>query len=83
MAARRFSPQHDALTRSKIQTSQLVNRLQDHVNGKIELSPTQVRAAEVLIRKTLPDLTETKGELTVTAGEGFLQVLAALSRPRK
>jgi hypothetical protein len=42
--------------RSKIQTSQLVNRLTDHALGKIELSPTQVRSIEVLIKKTLPDL---------------------------
>lgn len=34
----------------------LVNRLTDHVVGKVEMSPTQVRAAEVLLRKTLPDL---------------------------
>ena len=57
--AARLNPAHDARTREKIQTSQLLNRLQDHVFGKVELTPTQVRAAEVLIRKTLPDLTTT------------------------
>jgi hypothetical protein len=47
---------HQDDVRAKIQTSQLVNRLTDHALGKIELSPTQVRAIEVLIKKTLPDL---------------------------
>jgi len=34
----------------------LMNRLKDHVAGKVELSQTQVRAAEILLRKALPDL---------------------------
>ena len=43
-------------TRSKVRTSQLINRLQDHVLGKVTLSVTQVRSAEILLRKSLPDL---------------------------
>src|SRR3990167_11121464 len=44
-------------TREKIRASMLVNRLQDHVEGKAEMSSTQVKAASVLLAKTLPDLT--------------------------
>jgi hypothetical protein len=47
---------HQDDVRAKIQTSQLINRLTDHALGNIELSPTQVRAIEILIKKTLPDL---------------------------
>jgi len=55
MAARlRRSHQEDV--RAKIQTSQLINRLTDHALGVVELSATQVRAIEILIKKTLPDL---------------------------
>jgi hypothetical protein len=54
--AARLSPKHDARTREKIQTSQLVNRLSQHAFGKIEMSQTQLRAAEVLLKKSLPDL---------------------------
>jgi hypothetical protein len=54
--AARLSPKHDAKTREKIQTSQLLNRLQDHANGKVELSNSQVRAVEILLKKTIPDL---------------------------
>ncbi len=54
--AARLRPFHSEDVRAKIQTSQLINRLTDHALGKLELTPTQVRAIEVLIRKTLPDL---------------------------
>jgi hypothetical protein len=54
--AARLDPAHDERTRAKIQTSQLINRLFSHVNGEVELSSSQVRAAEVLLKKTLPDL---------------------------
>ena len=54
--AARLDPAHDERTRAKIQTSQLINRLFSHANGEVEMSATQVRAAEVLLKKTLPDL---------------------------
>jgi hypothetical protein len=47
---------HQDDVRAKIQTSQLINRLSDHVFGKVELSASQVSAAMGLIKKTLPDL---------------------------
>lgn len=43
-------------TRARIQTTMIVMRLENHILGKIEMTATQVRAAEILIRKTLPDL---------------------------
>lgn len=43
-------------TRARIQTTKLAERLMDHVLGKCELSATQVRAAQILLNKTLPDL---------------------------
>lgn len=42
--------------REKIKTTQLINRLQDHALGTVEMSSTQVRAVEVLLRKRVPDL---------------------------
>lgn len=56
MAARTVKIRHDGETRLKIQTSQLLNRLQNHVDGKIDLSNTQIKATEILLRKSLPDL---------------------------
>jgi hypothetical protein len=56
MAARTVKIRHDEETRAKIQASQLINRLQDHVFGETEISATQMKAIELLLKKTLPDL---------------------------
>ena len=56
MAARTKKIRHDEETRAKIKTSQLVNRLQDHVFGKVDLKPTQVTSALGLLKKSIPDL---------------------------
>jgi hypothetical protein len=55
----------DQAVRERIKTSMLVNRLADHVSGVVELSATQVRAAEILLSKTLPSLSsvEHSGEV--------------------
>lgn len=58
MAARTRKIRHDDETRKKIQTTQLINRLTDHALGKIDLDNTQVRAIEVLLKKSLPDLAQ-------------------------
>lgn len=50
---------HDMKTREKIRTSQLINRLMSHIDGDIELSQSQVRGIEILLKKTLPDLQAT------------------------
>lgn len=74
MPARRRKIRHDDNTRAKIQTSQLINRLTDHALGKIDLQPTQVKAIEVLLRKTLPDLSQIDGTMnhTITKHEDAL-----------
>lgn len=67
MAARKNKIRHDENTRLKIKTSQLMNRLQDHGLGLVEMTSTQVRAIEIALRKVLPDLSsvESKSETTV------------------
>lgn len=58
----------DDRVRDKIQTSMLINRLVSHAVGQVSLEPTQVKAIEILLRKTLPDLSAIdatfKGEVT-------------------
>jgi hypothetical protein len=63
MAARKRAIRHDDNTRAKIQAAQLINRLTAHACGELELSSTQVRAIEVLLRKTLPDLSDVRMEV--------------------
>lgn len=57
---------HSEVTRNRIRTAMLVNRLQNFVLGQIQMSASQVQAAIGLLRKTLPDLQsiEHLGELT-------------------
>ena len=57
MAARIRKTNLNAAWREKIRTSMLINRLQNHVAGRLDMSATQLRAAEVLLKKTLPDQT--------------------------
>ena len=58
--------------REKIRTSMLINRLTNHVLGRINMSKTQVAAAAILLKKVLPDIaaiehTGANGEpLTIT-----------------
>jgi hypothetical protein len=59
--AARYRRKHLELSREKIKTSQLLNRLQD--NGLAEknfLDPNQIRCIEILLRKCLPDLSATE-----------------------
>lgn len=42
--------------RAQIQASQIVRRLTEHVEGRVDMSPTQVQAARTLLGKVLPDL---------------------------
>ena len=66
MAARTVKIRHDEETRAKIQTSQLLNRLNDHVFNGVDVSQTQMKAIEILLRKTLPDLSSTSIDQTTT-----------------
>jgi hypothetical protein len=65
MAARTRKVLHDERTKEKIQTTQLINRLQNHALGLVEMTPTQVRAAEILLKKTTPDLSSAENKTEV------------------
>lgn len=55
--AARLNKLHTEEIRTKIQASQLINVLQKHaLTGEGEISPTRMKAIEILLRKSLPDL---------------------------
>ena len=62
--AARLNGAHQADIREKIKTSQLVNRLQDFAlvgkdpktGNPIEIDAARLKAIEILLRKSLPDL---------------------------
>ena len=64
MAARIRKIRHDEEPRAKIKTSQLINRLEAHVLGTVEMKSTQVTAALGLLKKTIPDLSQQSADVT-------------------
>lgn len=51
--AARLNNRHQQAVRDKIQASQLINRLEKHIEGEIELKPTQIDAAKYLISQSI------------------------------
>ena len=58
MAATKRNAMNIAEARAKIQTSQLINRVQNHAFGKVDMTKTQMTAALGLLKKVLPDISE-------------------------
>jgi hypothetical protein len=62
---------HQDQARAKIQTSQLINRLEGHALDlldpqtqlPVKMSTSQIKAAEILLRKTIPDLQSIEGSM--------------------
>ncbi len=55
--AERMRKTHQDDVRKKIQASQLINVLQNHALGNTEeLSSSRLKAIEILLRKSVPDL---------------------------
>lgn len=78
MAARLRLP-HQQEVRDKIRASQLVNRLESHVLDGVEMTTSQVTAGLGLLRKCIPDISESKTEVDV--GDNLTGLLRALGRP--
>lgn len=60
MAARTRRTQLSEEWKEKIRAGVILDRLVKHVNGEIELSNTQVRAADILLKKIVPDVARTE-----------------------
>jgi len=61
--AERLRKKHQEEVRTKIQTSQLINVLQNHALGvdeNKEITPSRMKAIELLLKKSLPDLSSTE-----------------------
>jgi len=56
MAERTNKPLHEEKTKKLIQASQLINRLNSHAMGEVEMTQSQVNAAKIVIGKVIPDL---------------------------
>lgn len=56
--AARINRMHSEQVRQKIQAAVLCQRLHDHAEGKLEMSSSQIRAAEVLLDRSVPKLSQ-------------------------
>lgn len=59
--------------KAKIQAGVILDRLVKHVNGEIDMSASQIKAADILLKKTVPDLART--EVTGKDGEAQEMVI--------
>ena len=74
----RLNKRHSDVVRTKIQTSQLINRLENHAFGEVELSPTQLRAIEILLNKSIPNLAAVAVQSLDSAEEQLKQITVKL-----
>lgn len=54
--AARIARRYDDQIRARIQVGNIISRLQKHVDGVEDMSETRIKAAQILLRKALPDL---------------------------
>lgn len=52
----KLNPRHQQLIRDKINAALLVERLTECALGSIELTSQQMKAIEILLKKSVPDL---------------------------
>ena len=71
MAARKNTPRHSNEWRERIKSGLILSRLEQAALGELEMTPSALKAAEIVLRKTLPDLARTE----VTGDEGGPQEL--------
>ncbi len=76
-------------TREKIRTTQLLNRLMAHglndkgKKGYVALSATQLKAVEILLKKTVPDLSAVDMTSGGEALQPVINISAAPVKPQK
>lgn len=46
--------------KEKIRIGVILDRLSKHVDGELEMSSTQIKAAEILLKKVVPDVARTE-----------------------
>jgi len=60
MAARKNKVTLSETWKDRISATMILNRLVSHVEGNLELSPTQIKAADIILKKIVPDLARTE-----------------------
>jgi hypothetical protein len=75
MAARKNKVTLSETWKDRISATMILNRLVSHVEGNLDLSPTQIKAADIILKKVVPDLARTEH---VGDGGGPVEMRVAL-----
>ena len=83
--AARLRKTHQDEVRTKIQASQLINVLQNHAlgiekEGTKELSASRLKAIEILLKKSMPDLSQVTAICTTRAKSRSRSIASANDR---
>ena len=79
--AARISRHHSDEVRLKIQASVLIDRMQKHALGDLEMSATQIKAADSLLDRSVPKLSQIQhtgangGAIQVVTSQADMNVL--------
>lgn len=71
MAARKRQVRLSEEWRERIRSAAILQRLERAALGEVEVTPAELKAAEIVLRKTIPDLARTE----VTGKDGGDQVV--------
>ena len=81
--AARLRKHHQEDVRLKIQSSQIINRLQAHFNGEVELTAGQIQTAKILLDKSISNApTITEAELNLSGNVEFKQIIVQGVSPK-
>lgn len=69
-------------TRAAIQTTQLIKRLQNFALGKddVEIDPPRIKAMEILLRKSLPDLSAVQMDANLDISDPMKELLGYVAQ---
>ena len=74
MAATKRNPMTVPKARDAIRATQLMNRLQKHGFGEVDMSSSQVKALEIVLKKIRPDLSA----VTMDATDGLKDAIKGI-----
>lgn len=80
--AARLNRLHQEQCKEKIKTSQLINRLQNHALGEIEMTSTQLDAAKFLLNKQISNAAQIV-ESTVDANVTVSKIEVEIVNPSR
>ena len=83
MAEKRRLLSQDATWRDNIKTGHILNQLQNHIDGTLDLSASKVKAAEILLKKTMPDVQQIQIDVSGGLVVEVLQVASHKPAPKR